>query len=152
MTLQQQWKLLAPRFSTKRNQDFLVKWLIPLLEPKEYTVNLEYYFVPESEAVLRQSWWLVKRMLEPAWKGSKGPHPDILSLEKERKKIIMDLWQIVFSKDSHRGTDHCTYSYNVPWSLLLRSIVDVTSPWSWAGWWVCKWWHVTSDAKIINTT
>ena len=42
--------------SPKRNQDFLVKWLIPLLEPKEYTVNLEYYFVPESEAVLRQSW------------------------------------------------------------------------------------------------
>lgn len=31
----------------------------------------------------------------------------------------MDLWQIVFCKDSHSGISHCTYSYSVPLVTLL---------------------------------
>lgn len=47
----------------------------------------------------------------------------------KKKKIKMDLQQILFSKDSHSVVSHCTYSYNVPWSpFLLRGGVAVPCP------------------------
>lgn len=65
---QKQWhpnineNTLHPDSALKETKD-LEKWLIPALEQKNYKVNLKDHFVPESKALFKESWRLVKKIV-----------------------------------------------------------------------------------------
>lgn len=75
------------------------KWLIPALEQKNYKVNLKDHFVPESKALFKESWRLVKKIVA-SLKGLTLATSGQLGL-KNKKNIVMDLWKTVLSKDSY---------------------------------------------------